>query len=214
MRFLPQSLVSRSFFVRLRYSFQKFFLSFPFVSWCPFPIFPDTCRLHLIILLIGEFFPPALADSFPLELEWQQVSSSLQDSSWLSGRSQQYCSLDGLHSSSYFQIHQSQYQTFSDCTEQSIYNWYHCHFHVPKFFSSQPKFKYLSFFSLYPSVLTRKSAGVAYISLKVSLFSSCIGLLVLDFACLPLEMSMQFFFPFLFSVFFVVDACVICIVSG
>ena len=35
----------------------------------------------IIILLISEFFTPALADGFPLESEWQQVSSSLQDSS-------------------------------------------------------------------------------------------------------------------------------------
>ena len=35
----------------------------------------------IAILLIWEFFPPPLTDSFPLESEWQQVSSSLQDSS-------------------------------------------------------------------------------------------------------------------------------------
>ena len=37
--------------------------------------------LGLLLLLLLEFFPPALADGFPLEFEWQQVSSSLQDSS-------------------------------------------------------------------------------------------------------------------------------------
>ena len=42
----------------------------------------------IIILLIWEFFIPALADDFTLESEWQQVSSSLQDSSQYSGRSQ------------------------------------------------------------------------------------------------------------------------------
>ena len=41
-------------------------------------------------------------DGFPLEFDWQQISSSLQDSSQYSCQSQQYCSLDGLHSSSYF----------------------------------------------------------------------------------------------------------------
>ena len=35
----------------------------------------------IIILLIWEFFTPALADGFPLESERQQVTSSLQDSS-------------------------------------------------------------------------------------------------------------------------------------
>ena len=34
-----------------------------------------------------EFFPSVLADGFSLEFEWQQVSSSLQDSSQDSGRS-------------------------------------------------------------------------------------------------------------------------------
>ena len=34
-----------------------------------------------------EFFPSVLADGFSLEFEWQQVSSSLQDSSQYSGRS-------------------------------------------------------------------------------------------------------------------------------
>ena len=35
----------------------------------------------IIILLLLEFFTLALADGFSLEFEWQQVSSSLQDSS-------------------------------------------------------------------------------------------------------------------------------------
>ena len=46
---------------------------------------------HLIIIIIilfrWKFFTPALADEFSLEFEWQQVSSSLQDSSQYSGRS-------------------------------------------------------------------------------------------------------------------------------
>ena len=36
--------------------------------------------MSIIILLIWEFFIPALADGYLLESEWQQVSSSLQDS--------------------------------------------------------------------------------------------------------------------------------------
>ena len=35
-----------------------------------------------------EFFTPALVDGLSLEAEWQQVSSSLKDSSQNSGRSQ------------------------------------------------------------------------------------------------------------------------------
>ena len=42
--------------------------------------------LTAIIILFREFFTPAFADSF--SLEWQQVSSGLQDSSQYSGRSQ------------------------------------------------------------------------------------------------------------------------------
>ena len=67
------------------------------------------CHLFLLLLLLlllspGEFFTSVLADGLLLEFEWQQVSSSLQDSSQYSGRSQYCCSLDGLHSSSYFQL--------------------------------------------------------------------------------------------------------------
>ena len=46
--------------------------------------------LYIIIIIIYslEFFTSALADGFSLESEWQQVSSSLPDSSQYSGRSQ------------------------------------------------------------------------------------------------------------------------------
>ena len=66
---------------------------------------------------------PALADGFPLEYVWQQVSSSFQDCSLYSGRSQQLFSLDGLHSSSYFQLLHSLYQFFGDCTDHANYSW-------------------------------------------------------------------------------------------
>ena len=114
-------------------------------------------KLILIILCLPRisksYFSPLrvfhtrLADGFSLELEWQQVSSSLQNSSQYSGLSQQYCSLDGLHSS-YFQVLQSLYQTIGDCTERTNYNWYHSRFHVPQFFFSvllQGLSTYLSF---------------------------------------------------------------------
>ena len=63
--------------------------------------------LLLLLLFTWAFFTSILTDGFSLEFEWQQVSSGLQDSSQYSGRSQKCCSLDGLHSSSNFQIHQS-----------------------------------------------------------------------------------------------------------
>ena len=85
----------------------------------------------MIILLIWEFFAPTLADSFQQDFEWQQVSLSLQDSSKYSGRSQQCCSLDGLHSSSHIQVLQALYQYVGDCTKRPNYNWHHRYFHVP-----------------------------------------------------------------------------------
>ena len=53
----------------------------------------DVTWTYLIIIIVIfftplEFFTSVLADGFSLEFEWQQVSSSLQDSSPYSGRSQ------------------------------------------------------------------------------------------------------------------------------
>ena len=42
----------------------------------------------IIIIYSIEFFTSVLADGISLEFEWQQVSSSLQESSQYSGRSQ------------------------------------------------------------------------------------------------------------------------------
>ena len=53
----------------------------------------SLCKSFLLLLLLLllftplEFFISVLADGFSLEFEWQQVSSSLQDSSQDSGRS-------------------------------------------------------------------------------------------------------------------------------
>ena len=41
--------------------------------------------LLLLFYSFESFFLPALADGFSLEFKWQQVSSSLQDSSQYSG---------------------------------------------------------------------------------------------------------------------------------
>ena len=43
--------------------------------------------LLLLLFFIWEIFTSVLPDGFQLESEWQQVSSSLQDSSQYSGRS-------------------------------------------------------------------------------------------------------------------------------
>ena len=42
------------------------------------PALPASFYIIIIILLIWEFFPPALSDGFPLESEWQLVSSNLR----------------------------------------------------------------------------------------------------------------------------------------
>ena len=82
----------------------------------------------VIILLFWKFFTPVLTDGFQLESEWQQVFSRLQDASYYSDRSEQRCSLDGFNPDSYFQVLQSLYQFFGNCTECANYNWFHCHF--------------------------------------------------------------------------------------
>ena len=99
-----------------------------------------------------------LADNFSLEFEWQQVSSSLQDSSQYSGRSQYCCSLNSLHPSRYFQVLQSLYQSFSNCTKST--NWYNRQFHVPQYFQFPCKVEVLiplfTFFQFH-SVVRRDS---------------------------------------------------------
>ena len=65
-------------------------------------------KVSLLLLFTPlEFFTSVLADGFSLEFEWQQVSSSLQDSSQYSGRPQQCCRLDSLHPSANFQVLQA-----------------------------------------------------------------------------------------------------------
>ena len=51
-------------------------------------VFSFTIIIIIIIIYSLEFFMSALADGLSLQFEWQQVSSSLQDSSQYSGRSQ------------------------------------------------------------------------------------------------------------------------------
>ena len=63
----------------------------------------STSFTSILLFTPLEFFTLVLANGLSSEFKWQQVSSSLQDSSLYSGRSQEYFSLDGLHSSSNFQ---------------------------------------------------------------------------------------------------------------
>ena len=75
---------------------------------CKFATFA-YCAIYYPYFLLWEFFTLTLADDFPLEFEWQQVSSSLQDSSYYSGRALKCSCLDGLYLSFYFQVFQSLY---------------------------------------------------------------------------------------------------------
>ena len=89
------------------------FISFSF----NFTLWPaDTAKPTILLLLFTPllllftplvFFTSVLADGFSLVFEWQQVSSSLQDSSHDSGRSHQCCHLDGLYPSANFQVFQA-----------------------------------------------------------------------------------------------------------
>ena len=56
--------------------------------------------LIMIIITPWKFFTSANADGLSQEFEWQEISSSLLDSSKYSGRYKKCRSLDGLHSSS------------------------------------------------------------------------------------------------------------------
>ena len=70
-----------------KFSFFLFF--FFFCCWLLWSSGRDlVIRLYVKVLFAPlEFFISVLADGFSLEFEWQQVSSSLQDSSQDSGRS-------------------------------------------------------------------------------------------------------------------------------
>ena len=65
--------------------------------------------LLLLLLLFSslEFFTSVLTDGFSREFEWQQVSSSLHDSSQDSGPPQQFCRLNSLYPSGNFQVLQA-----------------------------------------------------------------------------------------------------------
>ena len=65
----------------------------------------SICTSKLFTPLVS--FTSVLADGFSLEFEWQQVSSSLQDSSQYSGRPQQCCRMDSLNPCSNFQVLQA-----------------------------------------------------------------------------------------------------------
>ena len=107
----------------------------------------SSISIVLSISLLASFFTPSLAGCLSLESKWLQVSAGLQDTFLSSGRSQQYCSLNGLDSSSDFQFYQSFSKPFRDRSKCTKYCWYHCQTHFPQFFSSLARSKYLFIFT-------------------------------------------------------------------
>ena len=102
-----------------------------------------------------HYYFRVLADGLSLETEWEQISASPQYTSQYSSRSQPCCSLDCLHSSSYFQVLLSLNQSFGDCTKSNVYNWYNRHFDVLQFFQFSckvevfiPLFIFFQFYSM------------------------------------------------------------------
>ena len=102
--------------------------------------------ITIIKFILWDFFLSVLADGFSMEFEWQQVLSSLQDSSQYSVHSQWCYNLDSLHPSHNFQVVWCLYQSFCDCTKSTNYNWYNRHFHVPQFFKSLARSRYFPHF--------------------------------------------------------------------
>ena len=74
----------------------------------------------------------ALAGSISLWYEWKQVSLGLQDSSRYCNWSKLCCSPNSLDLSPKFQLFQSSFQTFGDCSKCVNYNWYYSHLHIPQ----------------------------------------------------------------------------------
>ena len=76
---------------------------------------------------ISQFMRRCFRDSrtcSPVSKDLPLVCRCRQDSSQYSGRSQQWCSLDCFHSSSYFKVFESLYQSLSDSTNSTNYNWF------------------------------------------------------------------------------------------
>ena len=63
--------------------------------------------------------------------------------------------LDGLDSSSDFQLFLPPYQAFEDRSKRASYNWYHRYSQVPQFFSSLARSKYFSLFAFIFSLCGR-----------------------------------------------------------
>ena len=99
MRFLLQSLISRSFLFLPKYSF----LMFSYISACLMVSTSNILEYLLLLyfLRVFFFFSPALANSPSLVSKWQQVISNLQYPSQYFGRSWLCRNLNSLVSNSF-----------------------------------------------------------------------------------------------------------------
>ena len=124
----------------------------------------DNNNYYYYYLLL-EFSTPAMADGFSLGFEWWKVSSSLQDSSQNSGQSPQYCSLDGLHSSSCFHVHLPCINLWLTVPSAPITIGITVTFMSHNIFRSLAKSRYIPFFSL-SFFFTLWSSGTAKSTLR------------------------------------------------
>ena len=135
------------------------------VYWIIGLLYCNQTRFHLMQKKCFWLLP-RLYNGISLELEWQQVSSSLQNSSQYPGRFQQCNSLDDLDSPSDFQFLQDSFRAFGDLSKHTKNNLYLCHPNVPQLsFCSLARSKYLSLFSL-SVIFTLWSVGMAKSSLR------------------------------------------------
>ena len=116
---------------------------------------------------LESFFKPALADGFPMESTWQQVPSSLQDSSRYFARSQ-----DLISESSSLWTNLLVTVSSAAITVGIIVT-----FILPSIFNSLARFRYLSFFSLSFN-FTLWLAGTAKSTIRRVLVFFCFFLLL------------------------------------
>ena len=96
--------------------------------------------LLLLLFILLEFFTSVLADGFSLEFEWQQVSSSLQDSSQYSGNAVIWMVSTRPPTSKSSRPFNNPLVIVSKSTN---HNWHNRHFNVPQLFQFSIKVEVL-----------------------------------------------------------------------
>ena len=166
------TLIFLSFFSSLaRFKYLSIFLlSFIFILWITgrvkstkwqfFFFFFFFFFFLLLLLLLLLLFLVSFSHQHLMVFHWSlRDSKSPQVSNTLLNLLADL-SLNGLHSSCYFQLHKSLYQSFGNCTKSTSYNWYNRHLHVPHFLQFLGKvvvfIPLFTFFQLY-SVISQDS---------------------------------------------------------